>query len=164
MCCSYTPGVPLVSAFCILIMRSWQDMFIRKSIRVQYHLLSHRAEVSRSSNGSASEKTNKKAGLVQIKRLAGVQCPEDSCLVQGLVCRKNLTHRKMRRKIQNPRILILGNAFEFPSTQARLASFDQYTKDQACCMLIKRKTSKVSCAVFRQRECRYLLSIHDSQQ
>lgn len=60
-----------------------------------------------------------------------MQSPEDSCVVKGVVCRKNLTHRKMRRKIQNPRVLLLGSALEFPSTQARLASFDQYTKDQA---------------------------------
>ena len=67
---------------------------------------------------------------MQIKRLAGVGAAEDSCVVQGVVCRKNLTHRKMRRKVENARVLLLGNVLEFPRTQARLASFDQYTKDQ----------------------------------
>lgn len=51
-------------------------------------------------------------------------------MVQGVVCRKNLTHRKMRRKIQDARIVMLGNVLEFPRTQGRLASFDHYTKDQ----------------------------------
>ena len=71
-------------------------------------------------------------GLRQVKRLAeSGGAPEDSCVVQGLVCRKNLTHRKMRKKIANPRILMLGSMFEFHRTQGRLASFDHYTKDQA---------------------------------
>ena len=72
-------------------------------------------------------------GLLQVKRLAeSGGAPEDSCVVQGLVCRKNLTHRKMRKKIANPRILMLGSMFEFHRTQGRLASFDHYTKDQVC--------------------------------
>lgn len=66
---------------------------------------------------------------VQVKRVAEAE-PEDSCVVHGVVMRKNLTHRKMRRKIDNARVLMLGGSFEFPRTQSRLASFDTYTKDQ----------------------------------
>ena len=65
----------------------------------------------------------------QVKRIAE-STPDESCLVSGITFRKNLTHRKMRRKINNARVLLLGSSFEFPRTQGRLASFDAYTKDQ----------------------------------
>ena len=65
----------------------------------------------------------------QVKRIAE-SAPDESCVVSGITFRKNLTHRKMRRKIDNARVLLLGSSFEFPRTQGRLASFDAYTKDQ----------------------------------
>ena len=39
-------------------------------------------------------------------------------------------HRRMRRAIQQPRILMLASALEFQRNPHRLASFDHYSKDQ----------------------------------
>ena len=62
--------------------------------------------------------------------MADTGMPQDSSVVQGVVARKNLSHRRMRKRIANPRILLLGNTLEFHRTHHRLASFDHYTKDQ----------------------------------
>ena len=52
--------------------------------------------------------------------------------MHGLACRKNLTHRRMRKHIKAPRILLLASRLESHRTQTRLASFDHYTNDQVC--------------------------------
>ena len=67
---------------------------------------------------------------VQVKKVPECGSPQDSCVVRGLVARKNLVHRRMRRSIQQPRILMLASALEFQRNPHRLASFDHYSKDQ----------------------------------
>ena len=68
--------------------------------------------------------------MLQVKKVPGCGSPQDSCVVRGLVARKNLVHRRMRRTIQQPRILMLASALEFQRNPHRLASFDHYSKDQ----------------------------------
>lgn len=48
----------------------------------------------------------------------------DSCLVDGLVCRKNVAHRRMRTHIDQPRILMLRGALENRRMSTNLSSFD----------------------------------------
>jgi 1-phosphatidylinositol-3-phosphate 5-kinase len=48
----------------------------------------------------------------------------ESCLVDGLVCRKNVAHRRMRTNIKQPRILMLRGALENRRTSTNLSSFD----------------------------------------
>lgn len=48
---------------------------------------------------------------------------DDSTYVEGLACTKNVAHKKMKSKIQNPRILLLSSSLEFQRT-ARFSSFD----------------------------------------
>ncbi|KAK9796713.1 hypothetical protein WJX73_010097 [Symbiochloris irregularis] len=67
---------------------------------------------------------------IKVKKVPDGGTPEQSCFIQGLVCRKNLTHRRMRKHIPNPRILLLASRLESHRTQTRLASFDHYTNDQ----------------------------------
>lgn len=39
--------------------------------------------------------------------------PADSCVIPGVVLRKNVAHRKMRTQIHNPKLLLLsGGALE----------------------------------------------------
>lgn len=60
------------------------------------------------------------AAVHQVKRVAGVGVPEDSCLVGGVVARKNVAHRRMRTSMPSPRIIMLGSTLA-PST--KLSSF-----------------------------------------
>ena len=67
----------------------------------------------------------------QVKKVPEAGKPQDSSVVRGLVCRKNLVHRRMRRSVQQPRILLLASHLELHRNPDRLASFDNYSKDQA---------------------------------
>ncbi|CAG8545834.1 16742_t:CDS:2 [Acaulospora morrowiae] len=49
---------------------------------------------------------------VKIKKIPG-GTPQDSEYIHGVVCSKNLAHKKMPRILQNPRILILTFALEY---------------------------------------------------
>jgi len=66
----------------------------------------------------------------QVKKVAGVGLPSDSCIVDGVVCRKNLAHKRMRRHIVNPKILMVGGNLEYNRAQTRLTSLEGITKQQ----------------------------------
>jgi 1-phosphatidylinositol-3-phosphate 5-kinase len=53
-----------------------------------------------------------------------------SCLVHGVVCRKNVAHRRMRANVAQPRILLLRGSLEYERTSSKLSSFDT-SLDQA---------------------------------
>ncbi|KAD4584915.1 hypothetical protein E3N88_22516 [Mikania micrantha] len=62
-------------------------------------------------------------GYVKIKCLASGR-PFDSMVVKGVVCKKNVAHRRMTSRIEKPRILILGGALEYQRVSNLLSSFD----------------------------------------
>ena len=45
-------------------------------------------------------------------------------VVKGVVCKKNVAHRRMRAKIENARLLILGGGLEYQRVSNQLSSFD----------------------------------------
>ena len=47
-----------------------------------------------------------------------------SMVVKGVVCKKNVAHRRMTSRIEKPRILILGGALEYQRVSNLLSSFD----------------------------------------
>jgi hypothetical protein len=71
----------------------------------------------------------------QVKKVPGVGAPADSCVVDGVACRKNLAHKRMARRIADARILMIAGTLEFGRAQGRLASLDSFTKEQVrpCC-------------------------------
>ena len=50
--------------------------------------------------------------------------PGDSCLVDGLVCRRKLAHKRMPSRVKQPRIMMLASTLEYHRTQHKLSSFD----------------------------------------
>ncbi|EXX79916.1 uncharacterized protein OCT59_021526 [Rhizophagus irregularis] len=58
---------------------------------------------------------------VKIKKIPG-GVPQDSEYVHGVVCTKNLAHKKMRRTLDNPRVLILTFALEYHRIENQLMS------------------------------------------
>ncbi|KAF5187379.1 1-phosphatidylinositol-3-phosphate 5-kinase FAB1A [Thalictrum thalictroides] len=62
-------------------------------------------------------------GYVKIKCLASGR-RSASAVVKGVVCRKNVAHRRMTSKIDKPRFLILGGALEYQRVTNLLSSFD----------------------------------------
>ncbi|OAY36330.1 1-phosphatidylinositol-3-phosphate 5-kinase FAB1B isoform X2 [Manihot esculenta] len=62
-------------------------------------------------------------GYVKIKCIAsGRRC--ESMVVKGVVCKKNVAHRRMTSRIERPRLLILGGALEYQRVSNHLSSFD----------------------------------------
>lgn len=45
-------------------------------------------------------------------------------MVKGVVCKKNVAHRRMTSKIVKPRLLILGGSLEYQRVSNLLSSFD----------------------------------------
>ncbi|XP_075087237.1 1-phosphatidylinositol-3-phosphate 5-kinase FAB1B-like [Nicotiana tabacum] len=62
-------------------------------------------------------------GYVKVKYVASGH-RSDSAVVKGVVCKKNVAHRRMTSKIEKPRILILGGALEYQRVSNHLSSFD----------------------------------------
>ncbi|KAH0891363.1 hypothetical protein HID58_053792 [Brassica napus] len=70
-------------------------------------------------------------GYVKVKCLASgfrhdsfVRVSNYSMVVKGVVCKKNVAHRRMRAKIENARLLILGGGLEYQRVSNQLSSFD----------------------------------------
>lgn len=47
-----------------------------------------------------------------------------STVVKGIVCKKNVAHRRMSSKIDKARLLLLGGALEYQRVANHLSSFD----------------------------------------
>ncbi|KAJ8562437.1 hypothetical protein K7X08_011728 [Anisodus acutangulus] len=62
-------------------------------------------------------------GYVKIKCIASGHRRE-STVVKGIVCKKNVAHRRMTSKLEKPRLLILGGALEYQRVANHLSSFD----------------------------------------
>jgi len=61
---------------------------------------------------------------VRIKKIPG-GCKENSSLIYGVVCSKNVTNKRMQTLFQDPRILLLTCSIEFERTENKLSSFDR---------------------------------------
>ncbi|KAL6563340.1 hypothetical protein OROHE_005927 [Orobanche hederae] len=62
-------------------------------------------------------------GYVKVKCLASGRRSQ-SMVVKGVVCKKNVAHRRMTSKIGKARLLILGGALEYQRVSNALSSFD----------------------------------------
>ncbi|XP_073150683.1 1-phosphatidylinositol-3-phosphate 5-kinase FAB1B isoform X2 [Henckelia pumila] len=62
-------------------------------------------------------------GYVKVKCLASGRRSE-SMVIKGVVCKKNLAHRRMPSQIEKPRVLMLGGALEYQRVSNALSSFD----------------------------------------
>jgi hypothetical protein len=64
---------------------------------------------------------------IKIKKIlySGVELPQaGSSAVDGVVCHKNVAHKRMRTLIQNPRIITLSGALDQDPAQDKLSSID----------------------------------------
>jgi 1-phosphatidylinositol-3-phosphate 5-kinase len=59
----------------------------------------------------------------KIKVIAGGSY-EDCAYISGVLFRKTVSHKRMAREIENPRIMLLGGGIEFTRTENRIASLE----------------------------------------
>ncbi|XP_010274641.1 PREDICTED: putative 1-phosphatidylinositol-3-phosphate 5-kinase FAB1C isoform X2 [Nelumbo nucifera] len=50
--------------------------------------------------------------------------PSESTLIKGVVCTKNIKHKRMMSQYKNPRLLLLGGSLEFQRVPNQLSSFN----------------------------------------
>ncbi|OVA14539.1 FYVE zinc finger [Macleaya cordata] len=50
--------------------------------------------------------------------------PNESTLIKGVVCTKNIKHKRMTSQYRNPRLLLLGGSIEYQRAADQLASFN----------------------------------------
>ncbi|KAK9726843.1 hypothetical protein RND81_05G241000 [Saponaria officinalis] len=62
-------------------------------------------------------------GYVKVKCLASGRRSE-SAVIKGIVCKKNVAHRRMKTRIEKPRVMILSGALEYQRVSNLLSSFD----------------------------------------
>ncbi|XP_065849457.1 1-phosphatidylinositol-3-phosphate 5-kinase FAB1A-like isoform X2 [Euphorbia lathyris] len=62
-------------------------------------------------------------GYVKVKCIACGHRSE-SMVVRGVVCKKNVAHRRMMSKVEKPRLLVLGGALEYQRVSNHLSSVD----------------------------------------
>ncbi|KAK7362580.1 hypothetical protein VNO77_04697 [Canavalia gladiata] len=60
---------------------------------------------------------------VKVKCIASGS-PSESTLIKGVVCTKNIKHKRMTSQYKKPRLLLLGGALEYQKVPNQLASFD----------------------------------------
>ncbi|XP_047111766.1 1-phosphatidylinositol 3-phosphate 5-kinase [Schistocerca piceifrons] len=60
---------------------------------------------------------------VQFKKVPGGN-RQESCIVNGIVCTKNVAHRSMAARLTNPRILLLGCSIVYQRIEGRLLSLE----------------------------------------
>ena len=99
------------------------------------------------------------------------RCPtgerSDSRLVAGVVCRRNVAHRRMATSLAAPRLLLLGGALQYQRVEGRLSSLETLLEQErahlrvACARLAALRPHVIlvekSCARYAQE----LLLAHD---
>ncbi|CAI9095958.1 OLC1v1032005C1 [Oldenlandia corymbosa var. corymbosa] len=63
------------------------------------------------------------ADYVKVKCVASGS-PSDSTFIKGVVCTKNIKHKRMNTQYKNPRLLLLGGALEFQGVSNQLESLN----------------------------------------
>ncbi|GAB2279995.1 hypothetical protein Dimus_014632 [Dionaea muscipula] len=56
--------------------------------------------------------------------------PSESILVKGIVCTKNIKHKRMTSQYRNPRLLLLGGSLEYQRASNQLASFNMLLEEE----------------------------------
>jgi len=56
--------------------------------------------------------------------------PNQSNLLNGVVCTKNIIHNQMKKNVENPIILLLGTPLEYERVQYKLSSLDQIIRQE----------------------------------
>ncbi|WOG89412.1 hypothetical protein DCAR_0208650 [Daucus carota subsp. sativus] len=96
-------------------------------------------------------------GYVKIKCLASGYRNE-SMVVKGVVCKKNVANRRMTSKIEKPRLLILGGALEYQRVPNLLSSFEtllQQEKDHLKMAVAKIDAHKPDVLLVEKSVTRY---------
>ncbi|KAB5595039.1 1-phosphatidylinositol-3-phosphate 5-kinase [Ceratobasidium theobromae] len=94
----------------------WEDTLLRLSLK-----LASRLNVASSPNGANADMDVRH--FVKIKKIPGGR-PKDSEYIDGAVISSNLAHKKMKRHLHNPRIMILAFSMEWQRRENEYLTLD----------------------------------------
>lgn len=77
---------------------------------------------------------------VHIKKIPGGHRSE-CAVVSGVVCTKNVVHKKMRQQLTNPRILLVGSSIVYQRVENKLSSLDPILMQE--CEYLKHVVAKI---------------------
>lgn len=77
---------------------------------------------------------------VHIKKIPGGNRSE-CAVVSGVVCTKNVVHKKMRQQLTNPRILLVGSSIVYQRVENKLSSLDPILMQE--CEYLKHVVAKI---------------------
>ncbi|XP_077502405.1 1-phosphatidylinositol 3-phosphate 5-kinase fab1 [Amblyomma americanum] len=77
---------------------------------------------------------------VHIKKIPGGNRSE-CAVVNGVVCTKNVVHKKMRQQLTNPRILLVGSSIVYQRVENKLSSLDPILMQE--CEYLKHVVAKI---------------------
>ncbi|CAE6401259.1 unnamed protein product [Rhizoctonia solani] len=98
------------------VVAEWEDTLLRLSLK-----LASRLNVASTSSGANADMDVRH--FVKIKKIPGGQ-PRDSEYVDGAVISSNLAHKKMKRYLQSPRIMILAFSLEWQRRENEYLTLD----------------------------------------
>ncbi|GAB4817632.1 hypothetical protein N2152v2_004678 [Parachlorella kessleri] len=67
---------------------------------------------------------------IKVKRVVGGGEPAASSVVQGVVFRKNVSHKRMRTNISQANVMLLAGALEWQPTESKLQQFDALLNEE----------------------------------
>lgn len=94
--------------------------------------------------GSGGEKTVDLKRYARVEKVPGGEI-EQSCVLDGVMLAKDVTHPKMRRRIENPRIMLLDCAMEYKKGESQTNIEIQKEEDWNRILEIEEEQIKKMC-------------------
>jgi len=124
----------------------WNDKMVDMALKAVLTVARQQGSTTAESSTSSNPYNHKME--VDIKRYAKVEkIPggeiEDSTVLKGVMFNKDTTHSNMRRKIENPRILLLDCPLEYKKGESQTNVEITNTDDWNTMLRMKKNTSKI---------------------
>ena len=96
----------------------WSELMCRLALKAVRTVASIDPTVQRSVDSLSSGVTVDLKRYARVEKVPGGEI-ENSCVLDGVMLNKDVTHPKMRRRIENPRIILLDCSLEFKKGESQ---------------------------------------------
>lgn len=96
----------------------WSELMCRLALKAVRTVASIDTNVQRSNDPFSNGVTIDLKRYARVEKVPGGEI-EDSCVLDGVMLNKDVTHPKMRRRIENPRIILLDCSLEYKKGESQ---------------------------------------------
>ena len=96
----------------------WSELMCRLALKAVRTVASIDTNVQRSNDPLSNGVTIDLKRYARVEKVPGGEI-EDSCVLDGVMLNKDVTHPKMRRRIENPRIILLDCSLEYKKGESQ---------------------------------------------